>query len=120
MKEHAGEYIKQKSSKDLEKQVGVNILKIIKMTLRRHMILKENEGDHLNQNAKSKLEKCEKQKEQRQMEQEEPNLHTTGIAALQNKHPKTIVNEYNKRAGSQVITKKDKNIRKHLEKMAMK
>ena len=41
------------------------------------------------------------------MEQEESNLHSTEIAELQNKHLKTIVNEYNKRTGSQVITKKD-------------
>ena len=40
------------------------------------------------------------------MEQEEPNLHTTETTALQNKHLKTTVNEYNKRAGSQVIMKK--------------
>ena len=65
----------------------------------------------------------EKQIEQRQMEQEEPNLHTTDITALQNKHLKTIADEYSKRTGSQVITKTKiigKSMQKHLTKMAMK
>ena len=39
------------------------------------------------------------------MEKEESNLHTTETAALQNKHLKTISNEYIKRTGSQVIAK---------------
>ena len=51
------EKILTKSSKDLKKQVGVKIHKIIKMTLRQHMNLKENEGDHLNQNKKRKWNK---------------------------------------------------------------
>ena len=43
------------------------------------------------------------------MEQEESNLHTTETTAWQNKHLKTIVNEYNIRTGSQVKAKQDIN-----------
>ena len=56
------------------------------------------------------MDKYGKQIEQRQMGQEGSNLHTTEIAALLNKHLKTIVSEYNKRTGSQVIIKKDTHI----------
>ena len=54
------------------------------------------------------------------MEQEESNLQTTEITALQNKHLKTVVTEYNKRTGLQVISKKIKDIQKHVKKTAMK
>ena len=49
------------------------------------------------------------------MEQEEPNLHTTETTSLQHKNLKTIANEYNKRTGSNAITKKDKKRTKAFE-----
>ena len=48
-----------------------------------------------------------KQIEQRSMEQEGSNLHTTETTSLQHKPLKTIVDENNKRTGSNVITKID-------------
>ena len=57
------------------------------------------------------------------MKQEASNPHTPEITALQNKHRTIIVNEYNKRTGSQVIIKTyclKRSVQKHLTKMAMK
>ena len=50
---------------------------------------------------------------------EKSNLHNTEVAALQIKHLKTIVKEYNKRTGSQVIAENRKNKQIYLTNMSI-
>ena len=58
MKEQAREEI-QKEFQRLEQPVGVKTLKIIKMTQKQPIPLRENVAGRLNQKKKSKWNKCE-------------------------------------------------------------
>ena len=109
MKEQAGEDIK-KESRRLEKTSGSKDSPNYQDDPGATHEPKGKRGRPSKSKHEKQMDKYGKQIEQRKMGQEGSNLHTTEIAALLNKHLKTIVSEYNKRTGSQVIIKKDTHI----------